>query len=176
MVFASSPSSPADIGPNTKLLITYGWSFCYNDQFIDDDVVTMVAVKICDLRDASYFELDENPVNSYLFSSFNDFAEEVALYGNGLDAPQQHRNGFATSCGDKVFHGVFDVGFNASAVLIPKLANSDVDIVDGGYLAISSMTSLSEPTLTQCGEPQLYNGRAILDTFPLFGFYNRSAL
>ncbi|CUG91491.1 membrane-associated protein, putative [Bodo saltans] len=178
IVFASSASGQNDVGPAAKLLLTYGWSFCYNDQFVDDDVITMVAVKICDLRDASYFELNENPVNSYVFTSFFSYFNEVAQYAN-IDsgaAYNQHRNGFATSCGDAVFHGVFDVGFNATAVLVPKSVENDVDIDNGGYLAISAMTSLTLPTLSQCGEPQLYNGRAILDTFPLFGFYNRSAI
>jgi hypothetical protein len=157
----------------TKLLVSYGWSFCYNDMFIDDDALMMLAVKICDLQDASYIELAENPVNSYVFSSFADFFSEVSAFGSGNQP--QHRNGFATSCSDTVFHGVFDVGFNASVALVPRDID-DVDINFGGYLGISVMTSLTLPTLSMCGEPQLYDGRAILDTFPLFGFYNQSAI
>lgn len=172
--FPSVSFEPNSFNNNaTKLLLSYGWSFCYNDEFIDDDAFMMLAVKICDLRDASYVELAENPVNSYVFTSFADYNAEVAKYGSGAET--QHRNGFATSCSDSVFHGVFDVGFNASIVLVPR-SSGDVDINEGGYLGISAMTSLTLPTLTLCGEPQVYNGRAILDTFPLFGFYNQSAI
>lgn len=172
-----APVTPGD-PTSTSLLLTYGWSFCYNDMLIDDDAFTMTSIKICDLQDYWYtnlFENVSNPVNSYVFTGFNLFTAEIDAYGNGNAT--QHRNGFATSCSDTIFHGVFDIGYNASVLLLPKRSD-DVDIVDFGFVGVAAMTSLTWPqvSVSFCGNPVPHNGAAILDTFPLFGFYNQSAL
>jgi hypothetical protein len=161
-----------------KILMSYGFSFCYNDLLVDDDAFTMTGVKICDLRDKAYTNLFgnwSNPINSYLFGDVREFVNELEKWGR--PNASQHRNGFATTCSERLFHGVFDVGYNASVLLLPR-EEGDVDIVHGGYLGVAALTSLTWPlvSITFCGNPVPHDGQLMLDSFPLFGFYNESAL
>ena len=170
---AFETSSSSTSSSSMKVLLAYGWSYCFNDLLIDDDGFNMIGTKICNLRDTWNFELTENPVNSYVFAGFEDFKREFVLYGDLQTT--QHQNGFATTCSDTVFHGVFDLGFNATVALVPR-GQHDVDIVSGGFLGIAVLTSNTWPTVSFCGNPVAHNGQLVLDSFPLFGFYNQSAL
>lgn len=171
-----SPRDP--VMDTTSVLLSYGWSFCYNDMVVDDDAVTMTSIKICDLRDSWYtnlFEIISNPVNSYVFAPTPLFVNEIVRYSSGNETP--HLNGFATTCSDTVFHGIFDIGYNASVLLLPR-RDDDVDIVAGGFLGVAALTSLTWPwvSVSFCGNPLPHNGQLVMDSFPLFGFYNESAL
>jgi hypothetical protein len=163
----------------TRLLLVFGASFCYNTQLVDDDLFTMGGAKVCDLQDDRYVEALENPVQTYVFG-------DAAVLDRRLAAGNVHLNGFATACDAELFHGAFDLGYNAAPLLLPKgrdstaaaapLRYDDSAVAPGGYVGIVAMTSLAHKKLCTCGAPAAHGGRLILDSFPLFSAFNYSAV
>lgn len=286
-VFSSLASSPnyQQRNTGTHILITYGESFCYNTENVDDDSLEFFGMMICDVQDWPYFELSQCPVQNYVFGRFEDYMAEVVVYGGSLkNHARQHQeelfhhrpdarilalvsgienataerleiaenlnkllsklsknkdshladsddtalllpppmvassndnkdlrtllhaakqsladtqsryalkddsnyqmpvsyrmpmtplNGFATACSPTLLMGSFDLFSNSSALLLPKVDGLDIDIREGGFLAAVVGTSNSQPTLSECGNPLPHGGMALLDSFPLFGFFNR---
>eukprot|EP00744_Colponema_vietnamica_P019727 GILI01027936.1.p1 GENE.GILI01027936.1~~GILI01027936.1.p1 ORF type:complete len:455 (+),score=62.74 GILI01027936.1:124-1365(+) len=82
-------------------------------------------------------------------------------------------NGFATACSATLFMGSFDLLINSSALLLHKIAATDTDIRDGGFLGVVVGSSLTVQSNSECGNPLPHNGMALVDSFPLFGFFNR---
>ena len=152
-------------------MVAYGESFCYNNMAVDDDFFIFRGVKVCDLQNAEVYEFIEQPILSYAFGYLDDFNEEIMKQ---QENPKRH--GLATTCSTKIFHGVFDVAHYPSALILNKHAGRDISVQDGGFLGIASVTSLDQEITTDCGSPGHKEGRIVMDSFPLNGFYNMTSV
>ena len=161
-----------DVAADGTVTMAYGDSFCYNSELVDDDMLLFWGQKICNLQDASVFEVLPNPVLSYVTGAFADVVAR-------LRQASTPRNGFATVCDAEVLHGTFDLGYSPAVLSIPKEAArfGDDSLLDGSRWIVAASESLAiEDLVCTCGTPVSHGERVVIDAFPTKGFYNRTAV